>query len=146
MTGMATDPITGVNTFFTSSDDDVFTGERLAEIYLTIALKHSVTFREIFMAFQFTMHGPEALADDFDLKRELRSIDREAEEDLELMTSFDLPFGQRVQLFERARIRMLRLADFFPERREKYLASVAEHDAMLVAALNKYFLKFERAA
>jgi hypothetical protein len=59
-----------------------------------------------------------------------------------LMTNFDLPFEERVQLWKRARVRMLRLADFFPLHREKYLASVAEHDAMLVAALNKYFLKF----
>jgi hypothetical protein len=60
MTGMATDPINGVNTFFV--DDDVCTGEELAEVYLTIARNCGATFREIFMAFNVAMHGPEAFA------------------------------------------------------------------------------------
>jgi hypothetical protein len=142
--GQATDPITGVNTFFSGAYDG--DGERLAEMYLTIARRCSVTFREIFMAFQHAMHGPEALAEDFNLNRELRQIDREADEDLELMTSFDLPFAERVQLWKRARTRMLRLADFFPHHRKKYETQIAKHDEMLAVVLDKYLRKFGEGA
>jgi len=136
------DPITKRWTGFVG--DEVFSGEQLAAICQKLARKYRMSFVEIFRMFRQAMHGPEALADDFDLNRELRLIRQEAEEDLELMTTIDdLPLAELAQIWERARTRALRSANFFPYRREEYMALVARCDEMLAATANKLLRKFE---
>ena len=132
------DPMTGESVSFLDERDD---GKRLAQIYFELALKHYITFGEIFRMAMVAKHGPEAWDwrdEERDLRKVMQKLTLEAERDAELMRKFDLPIEELVAIWRRGRDGLLRYANFFPNRREKIEAFLAEREAAMIAMLERH--------
>ena len=102
------DPITGQSVLFGDERDD---GKRLAQIYFELALKHYITFGEIFRMAMVAKHGPEAWDwrdEERDLLKVVQKLTLEVERDAELMRRFDLPIEELVAIWHRGRDGLLR--------------------------------------
>jgi hypothetical protein len=132
------DPITGRSVSFGDERDD---GKRVAQIYFELAVKHYITFGEIFRMAMVAKHGPEAWDwrdEERDLRKAVQKLTWEAERDAELMSKFDLPIEELVAIWRRGRDGLLRYANFFPNRREKIEAFLAEREAVMIAMLERH--------
>jgi uncharacterized protein YecA (UPF0149 family) len=124
------DPVTGTSTFFTV--------EKIGRMYLELAQTHWVSFTEISRMVMATLYGPEALNDNFDLKKELRLLAEEGEHDAELLRNFDLPPEELFRVWRRSRRALRRLANFIPNRRETIKAMIAEQEDVMTAILERH--------
>jgi hypothetical protein len=128
------DPISGECWFFGEGEDD--DGARDAQRYYELALRHCVTFREIHhMAVQ-------VLGELIDLEkvRELDALNAQAKQFTRALSStvVKLPIKEVLMIWMRSREALLRGAELFPEKREKFEAAVAEQEDMLLAIIERY--------
>ena len=132
------DPMTGKSVSFFDERDG---GKRLAQIYFELALKHYITFGEIFRMAMVAKHGPEAWDwrdEERDLRKVVQKLTLEEERDAELMRKFDLPIEELLAIWRRGRDRLLRYANFFPNHREKIEAFLVEREAAMLAMLERH--------
>ena len=132
------DPISGESVSFLDERDG---GKRLAQIYFELAVKHYITFGEIFRMAMVAKHGPDAWDwqhEERDLRKAVQKLTLEVEHDAELMRKFDLPIEELVAIWRRGRDGLLRYANFFPNRREKIEAFLAEREAVMIAMLERH--------
>ncbi len=100
----------------------------LAQCYHDLALKHFISFRGIFKMVVAVLQ---------DLRDELEVMGAEGEIDAQLL-KFKLPAKEALAIWCRAREGLLRLAELYPEKREKIEAMVAEQQDVLLAMLERY--------
>jgi hypothetical protein len=132
------DPITGESVLFVDERDD---GRRVAQIYFELALKHYITFGEIFRMAMVAKHGLEAWDwqhEERDLLKVLQKLTWEAEHDAKLMSKFDLPIVELMEIWRRGRDGLLRYANFFPNRREEIEAFLAKREEVMIAMLERH--------
>jgi hypothetical protein len=132
------DPITRQSVLFVDERDE---GKRVAQIYFELAVKHYITFAEIFRMVMVAKHGPEAWDwqdEERDLLKVVQKLTLEVERDAELMRRFDLPIEELVAIWRRGRDRLLRFANFFPDRRERIEKFLAEQEASMIARLERH--------
>ena len=137
------DPMTGESVSFLDERDN---GKRLAQIYFELALRHYITFGEIFRMAMVVKHGPEAWDwrdEERDLLKAMQKLTWEAEQDAELMRKFDLPIEELVAIWRRGRDQLLRCANFFPNRREKIETFLDEREAAMIAMLERHEQRVE---
>jgi hypothetical protein len=126
------DPVSRDWWFFFEGDH-----EKDARTYYELALRYQISFQGI-----CTMAAA-LLKEHYDLQKELDAIGEEAKRDAELLRSFKLPLEEVVAIWERSREGMLRLAELFPEKREKYEAGVREAQDVMLAIFERYERKEE---
>ena len=132
------DQITGESVLFVDERDD---GRKVAQIYFEVAAKYYLTFGEIFRMAMVARHGPEAWDwqhEERDLRKVMQKLTLEAEQDAELMRRPDLPIEELIAIWRRSRDALLRYANFFPDRREKIEAFLAEQEAVMIALLERH--------
>src|SRR5262249_43344458 len=115
-------------------------GEWVAEVYMVLALKYEVTFKEIIRMAMVALHGPEAWANDFNidkLDKIMRDLIFDAERDHELMDNFKLPLAEYLKIWLRGREALLRYAQWFPDKREGVEAFLAEQEAEMIALVER---------
>lgn len=128
------DPVTGEDWYFAEGSEKDG-GERYARIYLELALRYWISFKEIWMLYLVARYGPEAYDKNFDLKKKLQEMEWEQEKDLALARTYKLPLAEIFRLWCRQRERLLRLANFFPHRAEEIEAFVREKEDRLIASI-----------
>jgi hypothetical protein len=106
-------------------------GEKDARRFTELALRYQVSFQGILNMIV------EALKEHYDLARELDAMRKEIKRDADLF-HFELPIAEALAIWERSREGLLRLAELFPEKREKFEAAVVEHQDALLALLERY--------
>jgi hypothetical protein len=127
------DPVSGECWFFV---DDLMLGdgEKDARRFYELAVRHQITFREIF---NMAVAVLRALYD-YDLEKELRELEDEGKRNIELMQKFTLPAEQLVRIWMQSLEALHRQAQIVPEVREKNEAFIAEQYEVMVAMLEKY--------
>ena len=129
------DPITGESWMFVEGKDS---GAKDAQRYYELAVKYFVSFREIH---QMVVTMLNELVD-LKLLYEVEVIGASAERNRMHLENHMLPIKETLIIWVRSREALLRLAELFPERREKIEAQVAEQQDVLLAMLER----FERRA
>jgi hypothetical protein len=126
------DPVSGDWWFFGEGEDD--DGAKDAQTYYALALRHCLTFREIHhMVVQ-------VLGELIDLEkvREIHALNEQAKQYSRLLSSNKLPIKEVLMIWMRSREALLRGAELFPEKAEKFKAAVAEQEDMLLAIIERY--------
>lgn len=124
------DPVTGTSASFETEED--------ARLYFELAVTYWMSFTEIYRMVIGALHGPEALNDNFDLLKELRLIGEEGKQDAKLLANFDLPPEELFAVWLRSCRAMQRLANFFPNRREKIETAIAEQEGAMLSILQRH--------
>jgi uncharacterized protein (DUF433 family) len=121
-----------------SGDVTMFETEQDARAYYELAIRYWISFMEIHRMIRAALFGPEGFDNKFDLMKELRQLGEEGEQDAELLANFDLPSEEVFQIWLRSRQSLQRLANFFPLRREKIEAAIAEQEEVMIAILEQH--------
>ena len=109
-------------------------GARDAQRYYELAIKYFVSFREIH---QMVVAMLSELVD-LKLLYEVEVIGANAERNRMHLQNHMLPVKEALIIWMRSRDGLLRLAELFPDRREKIEAQIAEQQDVLLAMFERY--------
>jgi hypothetical protein len=138
----AIDPTT--NEAFWLSVDDVYGGHDAAvwtlEVFHELALRHRISFWELYQMLKLETLGPESLSPDYvDPLLELEKLRSHAHSDARLLAQPDCPLADAVAAWKRWWRYCELMAEHHPraEVRAKYAAELAERESAMTAIVNR---------
>lgn len=135
-TGMR-DPVDGSGVTFTGPDH-----EKIARLHWEVAARYLITIAEVYRMARVAVFGPEALDDEFNPFAEIEELQREGEQDSNLL-KLALPIDEALAIWERnwEGLRFIAARTTDPEKRARIDYFLGEREAAMARLIERAQLR-----